>query len=345
MYGNSRRDFIKFVVAGSSPRVARSTRASLLSPLRISTAPHVDGDHFEICHQVRDGHQFARPEPAKKPTSSSSAAASPASPPPISLRQGKDFLLLEKEAHFGGNAYQEEFDGQPSPPAPPTLSRRSRRSARARNRPRAAARRQSRSHHRQRNLVADTWRTGLDALAVSQRSPRQLQKIPRRHPENRLRKRVANSTPSRSPSSPAAMRRKSRRWWDGYGPSNWGATTEDTSAFRRHRRSAGSRRRQTTASASSSPAASAASPTNSSKSCSQNTASACSATRRSSPSSPAKTTSTSPISTRRSSTTVSAKAVIMCTRNTLPRACLRPSRRSERRHAPHPLRALSRWST
>ena len=22
-----------------------------------------------------------------------------------------------------------------------------------------------------------------------------------------------------------------QQWWDGYGPSNWGATTEDTSAF------------------------------------------------------------------------------------------------------------------
>src|SRR5260370_10197204 len=27
--------------------------------------------------------------------------------------RGKDWLLLEKEDHFGGNAYQEEFDGQP----------------------------------------------------------------------------------------------------------------------------------------------------------------------------------------------------------------------------------------
>ena len=38
--------------------------------------------------------------------------------------RGKDFLLLEKEDHFGGNAYQEELRRRSlSPPAPPTPSK------------------------------------------------------------------------------------------------------------------------------------------------------------------------------------------------------------------------------
>ena len=64
---HSRRDFIKFVVAAPSPPAAPSTPASSRVPdATSSTAPRVEGEHFDICHQVRDGHSFAQPDATRK---------------------------------------------------------------------------------------------------------------------------------------------------------------------------------------------------------------------------------------------------------------------------------------
>ena len=75
-------------------------------------APQVEGEHFEICHEVRDGHAFDLPAPTRKVEVVIVGAGSAGLSAAYFLR-GKDFLLLEKEDHFGGNAYQEEFEGQP----------------------------------------------------------------------------------------------------------------------------------------------------------------------------------------------------------------------------------------
>ena len=70
----------------------------------------LDGESNTICHQVRDGKVFSRPAPSAKHdivivgggVSGLSAA--------YFLRE-HDFLLLEKEPHWGGNAYAMEYDG------------------------------------------------------------------------------------------------------------------------------------------------------------------------------------------------------------------------------------------
>ena len=48
----NRRDFIKFVVAGA---VAAGCPINLTA-LPADAKTEVDGEHNEICHQVRDGH-------------------------------------------------------------------------------------------------------------------------------------------------------------------------------------------------------------------------------------------------------------------------------------------------
>ena len=93
---DTRRDFLKFIVAGS---MAAGCPVDLsLLPAHDSPAPQLDGDHFEICHQVRDGHTFAKPAVSKRHdvvivgggVSGLSAAY---------FLQTHDFLLLEKEPH------------------------------------------------------------------------------------------------------------------------------------------------------------------------------------------------------------------------------------------------------
>src|SRR5512135_1223411 len=108
--GTNRRDFIKFVVAGS---VAAGCPIDLsLLAAETDNKPHVDGEENRICHQVRDGKVFT--------------------PPPVSARhdivivgggvsglsaayflQHRDVLILEKEPHWGGNAYIMEYGGVP----------------------------------------------------------------------------------------------------------------------------------------------------------------------------------------------------------------------------------------
>ena len=61
---DSRRDFLKFIVVGSMA-AGCPVDLSLLAA-EDSPAPEVTGDHFEICHQVRDGHSFAKPPVSKR---------------------------------------------------------------------------------------------------------------------------------------------------------------------------------------------------------------------------------------------------------------------------------------
>src|SRR5215471_2714940 len=107
--GTNRRDFIKFVVAGS---VAAGCPIDLSLLAETDSRPMVDGEDNRICHQVRDGRVFERPPVSARHdvvivgggVSGLSAAH---------LLEHRDILLLEKEPHWGGNAYIMEFNGVP----------------------------------------------------------------------------------------------------------------------------------------------------------------------------------------------------------------------------------------
>ena len=105
----SRRDFLKFIVAGS---VAAGCPIDLsLLSAENEPQPEITGDHYEICHEVRDDHKFPRPPVSKKHDIIIVGGGASGLSAAYFLRD-HDFLLLEKEPHWGGNATLEEYQGQ-----------------------------------------------------------------------------------------------------------------------------------------------------------------------------------------------------------------------------------------
>jgi monoamine oxidase len=234
---HSRRDFIKYVVAGSvaagcpinSTLVAAPDYGS---PDSANSTPRMDGEHFEVCHQVRDGHVFDRPAPSKQAgiviVGGGVAGLSAA----YFLGANKDWLLLEKEDHFGGNAYQEDYERQPfctgsayaykgddgdylaaeigltllpvNNPDPTLVNK---------------------------TFVPDTWKAGLDQLPYPKEVIASFKKFRDDIMKVDLKARAMELDAQPFSNFTTGYAPEIAHWWDGYGPSNWGATTKDSSAL------------------------------------------------------------------------------------------------------------------
>lgn len=103
----NRRDFIKYVVAGS---IAAGCPIDLSLLAAENTPPSVEGEGNTICHQVRDDHQFTLPPVSAKHDFVIVGGGISGLTTAYLLRD-HDFLLLEKEPHFGGNAYVMDYKG------------------------------------------------------------------------------------------------------------------------------------------------------------------------------------------------------------------------------------------
>jgi monoamine oxidase len=230
----SRRNFIKYVVVGSVAAGCPIDSSLLAVPdEKSSTAPRVEGEHFEVCHQVRDGHQFARPDATKKAdvviVGGGVAGLSAAY---FLGGKGKDWLLLEKENHFGGNAYQEEYDGAAFATGSAFAFKGDHGDQLAAelgmkllpvNNPDATIVNKA--------FVADTWNTGLDQLPYSKEVRASFKKFRDEMMKIDIAKRAEELDAQPLTDFTGGYAPEVQQWWDGYGPSNWGATTEDTSAF------------------------------------------------------------------------------------------------------------------
>jgi len=225
----TRRDFLKFVVAGS---VAAGCPIDLsLLAASDESKTQVEGDAFEICHQVRDGHPFTRPPISKRYDIVIVGGGASGLSAAYFLRQ-RDFLLLEKEPHFGGNAYLEEYQGQ----AFATGS--------------AYDEKGTSSEQLAREIglamlpidsfdptilngkwIKDTWHTGLDELPYPASVRESFKKFRADMLAIDITKNIdqLDSTPLAKYLSSYAPEVKS--WWDAYGPSNWGAKSADTSSY------------------------------------------------------------------------------------------------------------------
>jgi spermidine dehydrogenase len=229
---NSRRDFIKFVVSGSVAAGCPINSTLIAAPHPSSSpSPRVDGEHFDICHQVRDGHAFDRPDATRKADIVIVGGGVAGLSAAYFLR-GKDFLLLEKEDHFGGNAYQEEYAGQPfatgsayaykddegdqlaseiglkllpvDNPDPTIVDK---------------------------TFVADTWVRGIDQLPYSKEVRASFRKFRDDTMKIKVRERMMEIDSESFTKYTAGYAPEVQQWWDGYGPSNWGAICEESSAF------------------------------------------------------------------------------------------------------------------
>jgi monoamine oxidase len=225
----TRRDFLKFVVAGS---VAAGCPVNLsLLAAEGGAKAQVDGDHFAICHEVRDGQQFDKP-PVSSHHDVVIVGGGVSGLSAAYFLRGRDFLLLEKEPHWGGNAYLEEYQGQ----AFATGS--------------AFDEQGSASEQLAREIglvelpidcpdptivagkwVADTWRSGLDQLPYSDSVRDSFKKF-----RAEMKALDPDKNVQQLDSVPLSHYLKGyapeiKQWWDAYGPSNWGAKSEDTSAY------------------------------------------------------------------------------------------------------------------
>jgi len=218
------------VVAGSVAAGCPVDQALVAAPE--AARPAVDGEHNEICHQVRDGHQFPRPTAAARHDIVIVGGGMSGLSAAWFLRD-RDFLLLEKEEHWGGNAYLEEYAGQAYATGTAYTSKHEggvmELCKELGIEPLPIANPDGLILNRE--FVPHAWRDGLDHLPYPETVRESFRKFKGDMLKVDLLKRAAelDLTPLSDLLKDYAP--ELTAWWDNYGPSNWGATAVDTSAL------------------------------------------------------------------------------------------------------------------
>jgi monoamine oxidase len=226
---SDRRNFIKFVVAGSVAAGCPVDLSLLAAP---GPTPAVDGEHNEICHQVRDGHAFSRP-PASAKRDIAIVGGGMSGLSAAWFLRGQDFLLLEKEEHWGGNAYLEEYAGQAFATGTAYTSKKE-----------SGVLQVCKELGIEplpidcpdglilnREFVPHAWREGLDHLPYPQNVRDSFRKFKQEMLKVDLMKRFRELDALPLTDLLKGYAPELKVWWDNYGPSNWGARAADTSAL------------------------------------------------------------------------------------------------------------------
>lgn len=223
----NRRDFIKFVVAGAVASGCPVDMALFAAPAE--AAPTIEGEENKICHQVRDGKMFSRP-----PVSASHdvviVGGGMSGLAAAYLLQKHDFLLLEKEPHFGGNAYLMEYQGQAYATG----------SAFADNEVAVAFAKEAGLEPLPVNnfdptivngeFVADTWGEGIDKLPYPPPVREAFQKFRKEILAIDYDKREKELWNVPLTDLLKGYPPEIKLWWDAFGASSWGCRSEDTAA-------------------------------------------------------------------------------------------------------------------
>jgi protoporphyrinogen oxidase len=193
------------------------------------TTPNVEGEENRICHQVRDGKIFSRP-PVSANYDVIIVGGGMSGLAAAHLMQKHNFLLLEKEPHFGGNAYLMEYQGQaygtgsafadseivvkfareigleplPIDNFDPTIVNG--------------------------EFVADTWGDGIDKLPYPPAVREAFKKFRKEMLAIDYNKREQELMNIPITDLLKGYPEEIKLWWDGYGASSWGSRCEDSPA-------------------------------------------------------------------------------------------------------------------
>src|ERR1700687_839706 len=231
----NRRDFIKFVVAGAVTAgcpIDLSLVAAQTGDAEKKRSADVDGEDNRICHQVRDkGNSFVSRPPASARHDVVIVGGGVSGLTAAYRLQHRDFLLLEKEPHWGGNAYAMEYEGSTYATGSAFLSKDEYAFNFAKeigmtplpvNNPDASI--------IQGELVLDTWGDGLDKLPYSPAIRESFKKFKKEMLAVDVEKRETELYNKPFSDFLQGYPAELKQWWDNFGPSNWGATSEETAA-------------------------------------------------------------------------------------------------------------------
>jgi oxygen-dependent protoporphyrinogen oxidase len=235
----NRRDFIKFVVSGAVTAgcpidlsLVTQTADAQTSDAQKRHAADVDGEDNRICHQVRDkGNQiFTRP-PASARHDVVIVGGGVSGLTAAYRLQHRDFLLLEKEPHWGGNAYAMEYEGSVYATGSAFLAKDEYTYRFAKeiglemlpvNSPDASI--------LKGELIPDTWGEGLNKLPYPPAVRESFKKFKKEMLAIDVEKRGKGIFKIPFSDFMKGYPEELKQWWDAYGPSNWGATSEETTA-------------------------------------------------------------------------------------------------------------------
>jgi len=225
----NRRDFIKFVVSGAVA-AGCPIDLSLLAAEQPSSQPAVEGEENLICHQVRDGKVFTRPPASARHDVVIVGGGVSGLTAAYLLRQ-RDFLLLEKEPHWGGNSYLMEYQGNAYATGGAFLEKSEIAYAFAQQiglQPLPINNWDGSIIKGE--FIPDTWGEGLAKLPYPASVREDFMKFRKEilaiNVEKRSRELYGVPFTDFMKGYPDEI----KQWWDTYGPSNWGATSTDTAA-------------------------------------------------------------------------------------------------------------------
>ena len=228
----NRRDFIKFVVAGAVTAgcpIDLSLIAAQASDAKNREAD-VDGEDNRICHQVRDGKVFTRP-PASARHDVVIVGGGVSGLAAAYRLQIRDFLLLEKEPHWGGNAYGMEYEGSTYATGSAFLTKDEFAYRFAKEiglEPLPVNSSDASILHGE--LILDTWGEGLDKLPYPAPVRESFKKFKKEMLAIDVEKRVKEIYNKPFSDFLKGYPGELKQWWDNFGPSNWGATSGETAA-------------------------------------------------------------------------------------------------------------------
>jgi protoporphyrinogen oxidase len=223
----NRRSFIKYVIAGSLVALCPidiTLRAELPAP------PMVDGEHFDICHQLRDARVFKAATSARHDVAILGGGVSGLTA--AYLLRDQDFILLEKEAHWGGNAYTQEYQGQEFATGAAftgTGDWASQLGVQIGLKPLPIDSADGTIVNGV--FVPDTWRSGLDQLAYPAEVLRGFKEFRQEMMRVPLKSRARELDGMALAWFLRGYPPELATWWDGFGRSNWGGAAAESSAL------------------------------------------------------------------------------------------------------------------